>query len=73
MADKAPALARVLRTSYLNDVLHIVENGEEGPLVAWPKGVDPADAGDNIVACDEEGKPLAAKKSKAADPTAPAA
>lgn len=67
MAD--PVLARVVKTSYVNETLVIVEHGEEGPLVKWPAGVSAADAGDNLIACDEQGQPLdAGKKGKKAAP-----
>lgn len=53
-----PDLARVVKTSYVNDVLVEVAAGEEGPLVSWPAGVDPANAGPNLVPCDKSGKPI---------------
>jgi hypothetical protein len=70
MADekKLPALARVTRTSYLNDVLIEVAQGEEGPLVKWPEGVDPATAGDNLIPFNEDGTPFGGKGKK--DPAA---
>lgn len=65
MADKVPALARVMRTSYINDVLVEVEPGSaEGVIVKWPAGVDPATCGDNIVPCNEDASPFVGEEPK---------
>lgn len=75
-AATPPALARVVKTSYLNDTLIEIEAGDtEGKLVGWPKGLDPADCGDNIIPCNDDGSeygmPLDAKDKGKSAPNAP--
>lgn len=53
-----PPLARVTKTSYVNDVLVEVEPGSEGTIVGWPKGVDPRTCGENLVPTDTNGKKI---------------